>query len=215
MSIIDIRVINIAIFGDTMTGKTCLINKYIGINNMHTLATIGIDFTIKNIKRSDNINYKLKIWDTSGVEIYQSMALNLLKNIKGLILVYSIDNKSTLENINKLINKINNFIDISEIPIILVGNKKDLNNQRIVSEEEGRKIAEDYNFNFFETCAETGENINETFQKLFEIIIKNLKSHNNNNNIHNNNNNIHVNNIHNKNNYNNNKIDKEGKCLII
>ena len=63
------------------------------------LATIGLESKIKNIKSSDNVNYKLKIWDTSGVERYHSIALSILKNINGLILVYSIDNKSSLENI--------------------------------------------------------------------------------------------------------------------
>ena len=128
-----------------------------------------------------------------------------------MILIYSIDNRISFENIiNQWINLINKFMDISKFQIILVGNKKDLNDERIVSEEEGRKVAENYNFKFFETSAITGENVNETFQKLFEIIVKKFKSNNKNNNI-----DININkNIHN-NNHNNNKIDKEGKCIII
>ena len=133
--------------------------------------------------------------------------------MKGIILVYSIDNEYTFNNIKNWINSINDYIDISKTSIILVGNKKDLENERIISEEEGRKIAEDYNFKFYETSAKTGENVNEIFQKLFEIIVKNLKSHNNNNNKNNNNNNNHKNN--NNKDKNNNKIDKEVKCLII
>ena len=174
MSIIDIKVINIVILGDTMTGKTCLLNNYFGLNNMLTYATIGLDFKIKQIKSSDNVNYKLKIWDNSGVERYRGLGLNLLKNIKGIILVYSINNEYTFNNIKNWINSINDYIDISKTPIILVGNKKDLENKRIISEEEGRKIAEDYNFKFYETSAKTGENVNEIFQKLFEIIVKKI-----------------------------------------
>ena len=142
----------------------------------------------------------------------------MIKNLHGLILIYSIVDKNSFENINHWINQINNFIDISKFPIILVGNKKDLDDQRFVSEEEGRKIAEYYNFKFFETSTITKENIKETFQNLIEIIVNHFKSNNNNNDINNNNFNniinINKNNIHN-NNHNNNKIDKEGKCIII
>ena len=158
---IDIRVINIIVIGDTIAGKTCLINNYLGINN--TYETIRSDYYVKKIKNSDNIIYSLKIWDTPGMESYRSLVLYRLKNMRGIILVYSIDNENTFNNINNWINSIEHVIDISKTPIILVGNKKDLENERIISEEEGRKIAEDYNFKFFETSAKTGENVNEIF----------------------------------------------------
>ena len=99
MSIINIRVINIMIIGEQTAGKTCLLNNYLGVNNMFTLATIGNEFRIKKINSSDNVNYKLKIWDTSGAERYRSFALNMLKNMKGIILVYSIDTEYTFKNI--------------------------------------------------------------------------------------------------------------------
>ena len=140
----------------------------------------------------------------------------MIKNLHGLILIYSIVDKNSFENINHWINQINNFIDISKFPIILVGNKKDLDDRRFVSEEEGRKVAENYNFKFFETSTITKENVKETFQILIEIIIKHFKN-NNNNDINNNNFNniININNNIHNNNHNNNKIDKEGKCIII
>ena len=195
-----------------MSGKTCLLDNYFGLNNMLKYATIGTEYRIKKINSSDNVNYSLKIWDSSGAERYRSLVLNLLKNMKGIILVYSIDNEYTFNNIKNWINSINDYIDISKTPIILVGNKKDLENERIISEEEeGRKIAEDYNFKFYETSAKTGVNVNEIFQKLFVITVKNLKNQKNNNNKNNNNN--HKNN--NNKDKNNNKIDKKGKCLII
>ena len=56
-------------------------------------------------------------WDTSGVERYRSLVLNWLKNIKGIILVYSIDNENTFKNIKNWINSINDYIDVSKTPI--------------------------------------------------------------------------------------------------
>ena len=202
--------LEIALIGDTETGKTSLLKTFTGsVFKEYELVTIGIIFYIKTIKSSDNLEYKLKIFDTAGCEQYRSMSLHILIKCKGAILVYSIDDKSSFENIKNIwINDIN--IYNLKIPIVLVGNKKDLEIERIISEEEGRKIAEENNFSFFETSAKTGENINQIFEKLVEIIPNDIKEKYANNNIKNNNK---KNNYNNK--KNNDKIDKEGKCIII
>ena len=206
--------LEIGVIGDTKTGKTNLINIYNGLGFSETTAiTIGINDYIKEIKSSNNIKFKLRIIDTAGKECYHSLSLNILKRCKGIILVYSIDNKQSFENVKNIwINDINDYLNISNIPIILVGNKIDLRNERIISEEEGRKLAIDNNFFFFETSAKTGENIKEIFQKLIEILVKDIQGNNNNfnpnNKLNNNNNNKHKKN-------NNDKIDKKGKCIII
>ena len=75
---------------------------------------------------------------------------------------------------NLWINNLNNSIDLSKIPIILVGNKNDLKD-RIILEEEGQKIAKKNNFHFFETSAKTGDNVNNIFQKIFEIIVNDIE----------------------------------------
>ena len=208
--------LEIGVIGDTKTGKTNLINIYNNLGfSKDTLITIGLNYYIKEIKSSNNIKFKLKILDTAGCEQYHSLSLNILKRCKGIILVYSIDDKQSFENVKNIwINDIKDYLNISNIPIILVGNKIDLKNERIISEEEGRKLAKDNNFLFFETSAKTGENVNEIFQALIEILVKDIQGNNNNfnpnNKLINNNNN---NNKHKKNN--NDKIDKEGKCKII
>ena len=161
-----------------MTGKTSLINYYNGLGfNEKLVNTIGIDYCIKNIKSSDNNEYKLRIYDTAGMEKYKSVTLSILKRCKGIILVYSIDNKQSFENIRyKWINDIKDHINISEVPIILVGNKKDLENERIISKEEGRKVAEENNFLFFETSAKTGTNIEEAFNQCTSEIVTKIEN---------------------------------------
>ena len=164
--------IEIGIIGDTQTGKTSLIINYaISGFTKDMTPTLGIDFFALEIKSSKNIKYNLKIYDTAGQEQYHSLALNIFKKCKGLILVYSINNEKSFENEkNEWIKNINDTFDISKKPILLVGNKIDLD-ERIIQEEEGRKIADDNKFLFYETSAKTGENVEKIFQKIFETII--------------------------------------------
>ena len=198
----------IGILGDVNTGKSMLISKYLGKGFGFLSEMNGMGPYIKEIS-SDNSNYRLSIWDMPGQERYLSITFGMLNKFNGLILMYSIIESQSFENIKRLwITYINeNIKDIngtSKIPIVLVGNKKDKEDERFISEEEGRKIAEDNGFEFFEISILTGENVNEAFQKLLEMMIKENKNHNINNK-----------NILLKNNNNNKKIDKEGRCLII
>ena len=179
------NIIEIGIIGDTLTGKTSLINYYTGLGfRDNSSNTVGIDCYIKKIKFRKK-EYRLKIYDTAGQENYHSLALNIFKNCKGLILVYSIDNNNSFDNVkNKWIKDIDDMFDVLKIPIILVGNKKDLEKERIISEKEGLEIAKQKNYLFYETSAKTGENVNQIFQCLFEQIInvENIKKEDNNNN---------------------------------
>ena len=170
------NIIEIGIIGDKATGKTSLINNFFNNSFYDGISsTVGFDNYIKELKSSNNIKYKLKINDTAGQEQYHSLAINIFKKCKGLILVYAINNKVSFENVKNIwINNLNNSIDLSKIPIILVGNKNDLKD-RIILEEEGQKIAKKNNFHFFETSAKTGDNVNNIFQKIFEIIVNDIE----------------------------------------
>ena len=166
------KIIEIGIIGDTQTGKTSLTNYYTGLGFTDRMtATVGIDLYVKTIKYRKK-EYKLKIYDTAGQEIYHNLALNIFRKCQGLILVYSIDNTNSFDNVkNKWIKDIDEFLDLTKIPIILVGNKKDLDSERIVNEKDGMEIAKQKKFFFYETSAKTGENVNQIFQYLFEQIV--------------------------------------------
>ena len=169
--------LEIGIIGDSQTGKTNLISVYKGVGFFESITpTIGIDSYSIELTSPKNINYKLKIIDTAGQEQYDSLTLNTFKKCRGLILVYSIDNENSFNNIkNKWIDKIKEAFDISKLSIVLVGNKIDLK-ERNITEDEGKKLAEDNNFKFFEASAKSGKNVNEIFQTIFEMIIKNIES---------------------------------------
>ena len=100
------------------------------------------------------------------------MTLNVIKTVDGLIIVYSIASKKTFENLDNWIKQLNEITDLSKKPVIIVGNKSDLNENREVSYEEGKKFAENHGYNFYETSASTGYNVDLAFNDIFEQLYK-------------------------------------------
>ena len=169
-------IIPISIIGDSQTGKTCIVSTFNGIKfNDKNISSIGVDFLVKDIEMNNGIKLKLKIWDTAGQEMYHSMALNCLKNVLGIIYIFDVTNKQSLNSINKWVNDVNETIDAEKFPSVLVGNKIDLEDEREVTKEEGQNLAEQYGFKYKETSAKTGKNINELFIELAEQIYNKFK----------------------------------------
>jgi Ras-related protein Rab-10 len=170
-------IIPISLIGDSQTGKTCIVSTFNGIKfNEKNISSIGVDFLVKEIQMKNGIKLKLKIWDTAGQEIYHSMALNCLKNVLGIIYIFDVTNKNTLNSINKWVKEVNETIMADKLPSFLVGNKIDLEEDREVSQEEGENLAEQYGFKYMETSAKTNKNINELFIELAEDIYNNFKN---------------------------------------
>ena len=167
--------INIMTLGNSEVGKTCFILKY--TENFFQelyLTTVGIDFKIKN-ETINNKQYKLFLYDTTGQEKYKSIALNIIKNAQGIILMYDITNKKSFESIPEWIRSIKDAKG-DNFPMILLGNKLDKEDIRIVSEKEGKELAKEYNMQFFETSNKDGTNIQEAGLALVNEILKNQEN---------------------------------------
>ena len=171
--------INLITLGDGQVGKTSLIlrytNDYFGNNY---IATIGFDYKFKNEKLKNGEEITVKIFDTAGQEKYRSLAANFLKKADGIILVYDITYKISFENLNKWLKDINE--NAKGLPIVLIGNQTDLEENREVSKEEGnefaKKISEE--IEFYEASCKTGENIKEAIRFLVEKIYKKYQGKN-------------------------------------
>ena len=171
--------INLITLGDGQVGKTSLIlrytNDYFGNNY---IATIGFDYKFKNEKLKNGEEITVKIFDTAGQEKYRSLAANFLKKADGIILVYDITYKISFENLNKWLKDINE--NAKGLPIVLIGNKTDLEENREVSKEEGNEFAKKINeeIEFYEASCKTGENIKEAIRFLVEKIYKKYQGKN-------------------------------------
>jgi len=156
--------VKILIIGDSAVGKSSTINKFCEGLFSHThIATIGIDFKIKTIDVQGK-KVKMQIWDTAGQEKYKSIVQTFYKGAMGIMIVYSCGDRKSFANVEGWMSQINDNT-APDIVKVLVGNKSDLED-REVSFEEGRRLAEQYNIQFFETSAKTGKNVHEAFHEV-------------------------------------------------
>ena len=160
----------IIIIGDSFVGKSSLTIKAAKnlFDNYYT-ATVGFEFFTMLFKISSKI-IRLQIWDTCGQEEYRSLIQNFYRNASLAILVYSIDKRTSFENLEIWLNEIKEKGN-PDVKIFLVGNKNDLIENREVSTEEGEKFYETHKLNFFiETSAKTGINAEELFKRVAIVL---------------------------------------------
>ena len=164
---VDIKIITL---GDSHVGKSSLIVKYIDnkFSNAY-MSTIGFDLKHKQINLKDGTDAKIMIYDTAGQERFKSLAANYIKKANGILLVYDIADHSTFENIGVWMESITEEKG-DKLPIVLVGNKADLENERQVLYKEGKDLAESKGFHFYETSCKNGANVTECFLDLAELV---------------------------------------------
>ena len=104
----------------------------------------------------------LEILDTAGTEQFTAMRDLYMKNGQGFVLVYSITAQSTFNDLQDLREQILRVKDAEEVPLILVGNKCDLEDERVVGKDQGQSLAKVFNgCAFLETSAKSKLNVNE------------------------------------------------------
>ena len=166
---------NILVIGDYKVGKTSLITRFSqDIFSEDNFLTIAIDFKTKIIE-IDNKLIKVALWDPcSGSERFLHPLNSHYRGSHGIVINYDITDKQKFINLRKWIDEILKKAPL-ETRMILIGNKCDLSNERKVTEEEGKKLADEFGMLFFETSAKTGYNVNFAIETLIADIIKHYK----------------------------------------
>ncbi|KNB44039.1 GTP-binding protein [Blastocystis sp. subtype 4] len=164
------------IIGDTGVGKSCLLLQFTDkrFQPVHDL-TIGVEFGARMINIGEK-QVKLQIWDTAGQESFRSITRSYYRGAAGALLVYDITRRETFTQLTKWLTEAREN-GSSNMVIMLIGNKSDLNHRRTVSTEEGAKFAEENGLIFLETSAKTAANVEEVaFVKTAEQIYHNIET---------------------------------------
>ena len=175
------EIIKIMTLGNSQVGKTSFIMRYTdNIFQYNYLLTTGLDFKV-NVITIKGKQYRVFLYDTAGQEKFRSIALNIIKDADGIILMYDITNRKSFESIPEWINNIKEAKG-DDFALILIGNKIDMEENRVISKEEGQKLADENEIKFFETSNKDGTNIQEAASDLVNKIIENKSKENPDNN---------------------------------
>ena len=166
----DYNLYKILLLGDTSVGKSCLLLRFCdnSFQEAH-LTTIGLDFRLKTINLKDDRKVKIQIWDTAGEDRFRSITRNYYKGAKGILLIFDVTDKETFTHVRDWIERIHEESP-EGITICLVGNKIDMNESRVISNEEGKKIADEFKIPYFETSAKSNIGVEEVFTYLVKEV---------------------------------------------
>ena len=169
-------VFKITILGDSAVGKTSLINQFVESSFEDDYKpTLGANIIRKDVTIGDvNAKVRLIMWDLAGQEKYNVIRSMYFQGCVGALLVFDLTRHNTFDNIkSKWLKDFKNYVK-KEGAYILIGNKVDLNDQRVVSSEEGTNLAKEINASdFIETSAKYGENVEKAFKNLVFQILRN------------------------------------------
>ena len=155
------------IVGDSSVGKSNILLRF----SRNTFdpghqATLGIEFANKHLIYN-NTDYLIQIWDTAGQENFRSVTRAYYKASAVAMVVYDITKEDSFLHIQNWLHDCKELAPRTVI-LVLIGNKTDLEDQRVVARERGENLAKENNMIFFETSALNGNGIEEAFKKVLK-----------------------------------------------
>jgi Ras-related protein Rap-2C len=159
------REYKVVVLGSGGVGKSALTVKFVSGTFMEKYDPTIEDFYRKEIE-VDGAPSVLEILDTAGTEQFASMRDLYIKNGQGFVIVYSITSLQTFQDIKSMKENIARVKGSDRVPILLVGNKNDLEHQREVHTTEGYSLAQEWSCPFLEASAKSTQNVNEVFIEI-------------------------------------------------
>ncbi len=166
------------IIGDHEVGKTSIIRRFVEKKfSRDYRATIGINITTHSIDLIGN-EITFSLWDIGAQEYFKRFRRTYYKGSKAAFIVFSLTDKKSYENVKSWFEELNAFIPQIDIPIIIVGNKMDLEDQRVITYQEGVQLAGNLpnkRISYIETSALSGENVEDAFSLIAFNYIQKIK----------------------------------------
>ncbi|KAL0074637.1 ras family-domain-containing protein [Phycomyces blakesleeanus] len=165
--------IKLLLIGDSGVGKSCLLLRFSDDSFTPSfITTIGIDFKIRTIEL-DGKRIKLQIWDTAGQERFRTITTAYYRGAMGILLVYDVTDERSFANVRNWFSNIEQHAS-EGVNKILIGNKCDMVEKRVIAEEQGQELATELGIRFMETSAKANIGVEEAFFDLARDIKKRL-----------------------------------------
>ncbi|KAF6728672.1 Ras-related protein Rab-3C [Oryzias melastigma] len=157
------------IIGNSSVGKTSFLFRYADDSFSNSfVSTVGIDFKVKTVYRNDK-RIKLQIWDTAGQERYRTITTAYYRGAMGFILMYDITNEESFNAVQDWATQIKTY-SWDNAQVIMVGNKCDMEEERVIPPEKGKHLADQLGFEYYEASAKENINVRQVFERLVDII---------------------------------------------
>jgi len=165
----------VVVIGAAGSGKTAMVERLVRKEfSEKQKTTVGVEFNPFKVCVNDFI-VQLDLWDTAGQENYKAIAKSYFREAVGCVLVYDITSQKSFDELGFWLNQFRELADPQAF-IILVGNKSDLESQRVISSDWATEFAEKQFLQYFETSALTAQNISEVFQTLCHTVFDRVRS---------------------------------------
>ena len=168
----------ICLLGDSAVGKTSLIRRFV-VNKFDDryLTTVGTKVSKKNVDifREDKHDIKLTllIWDVLGQKEFRRLHSVFYQGAKGALIVCDVTREDTLKSLPGWVDSL--YKSNGPIPVIFLGNKYDLKDQVQFSEDDLHQFSEQFDAPNLFTSAKTGENVENAFQKIAELMVARIE----------------------------------------
>ncbi|EGC31219.1 Rab GTPase [Dictyostelium purpureum] len=159
------------LIGDSGVGKSCLLLRFADDTYTESyISTIGVDFKIRTINLDGKI-IKLQIWDTAGQERFRTITSSYYRGAHGIIVVYDVTDHVSFNNVKQWMQEIQRYA-CDSVTRLLVGNKCDLIEKKIVDTSTAREYADSVGIPFLETSAKSSANVEQAFMIMASEIKK-------------------------------------------
>ena len=158
-------IFKVLLLGNSNVGKSSLFLRFVDdIRNDTFVPTIGVDFKIKTFE-IDEKKIKMQIWDTAGQERFKNIISSYYRGAHGILLIYDVTDKDSFRNLANWLIEIEKNANKNVLKVV-IGNKTDLENRRVITYNQGKEFADTYGLKFLETSAKKNLNVNEAFETL-------------------------------------------------